>query len=89
MDGGGYDRKRTGGQEVMDAYNQARQLTEILRLRRRIEELERLATQRGARMQIMRDWMINNGQWNFFSYDRREAADWFDADGVPAQEGRG
>jgi hypothetical protein len=48
-----------------------------------IERLRQQVTQRGARMQVMReawrqtDWM----QW--ISYDYPEAREWFDDDGVP------
>ena len=62
------------------------------------EDAWKLATQRGARMQIMREWMLNEFDgveplWHAFLRDRflrdrMEADDWFDADGVPVQEGR-
>jgi regulator of replication initiation timing len=52
-------------------------------MRAEIERLRQQVTQRGARMQVMReawrqtDWM----QW--ISYDYPEAREWFDDDGVP------
>jgi predicted nuclease with TOPRIM domain len=51
-----------------------------------IEQLRKKATQRGARMQIMREWMATRAGmrvWASFCLEHPEAADWFDADGVP------
>ena len=63
-----------------------------------MEEIERLrqqVAQRGARMQVMREWMTQaeREDWSmiistdrlyeWFLYAYPEAADWFDADGVP------
>jgi hypothetical protein len=59
---------------------------------KRIEELEKLASQRGARMQIMRDWMVEQeaegyvSVWHKFLRRRLYAEDWFDGDGVPVRE---
>lgn len=52
----------------------------------RIEKLERLSTQRGARMQIMREWMVRHYIWDPLLRENIEASDWFDADGVPVRE---
>ena len=63
-------------------------------LEQRIEELEKLATQRGARMQIMREWMVRTDitdlavtgiflwVWDAF-LDNVNTENWFDNDGVP------
>ena len=48
------------------------------------------ATQRGARLQIVKEWMQRHElmwscvhhPWDLFLLDRPDAADWFDADGV-------
>ena len=58
-----------------------------------IEALRKKAGQRGARMQLMREWMNGHGGlrvgggawkgWDSFVFHRPEAADWFDEDGVP------
>lgn len=56
---------------------------------RHIEQLEQLATQRGERMQIMREWIGSAGDgdhWDDFLVAYPKAADWFDADGVPVKE---
>ena len=76
----------------MDTYkcNQTDYHGEIVRLRRHIEKLERLATQRGARMLIMREWIIEGigeDMWTDFA-NIHNAHDWFDADGVPVREGK-
>lgn len=53
------------------------------------ERLRKCCTQRGARMQIMREWMEQQtglggpGEWWYFCEERPAAADWFDKDGVP------
>ena len=59
-------------------------------------ELARLASQRGARMQIMREWLASQAfviprkdwmdYWDQFVAYCPEAAGWFDADGVPVRE---
>ena len=57
----------------------------------RIAELEKCCTQRGARMQLMRNWMMINDHedstmscWEVFCYDKEdEPSGWFHADGVP------
>ena len=55
-------------------------------LEQRIAELERLATQRGARMQIMANWMYQMKLWPNFLLEYPDAGrDWFDADGVPVE----
>jgi hypothetical protein len=57
-----------------------------------ISELSQKATQRGARMQIMRRWMMEYshyfvgrpiGCWDEFLKKHPQADDWFDEDGVP------
>jgi hypothetical protein len=56
-----------------------------------IDRLRQQVTQRGARMQVMREWMLDrelNGcdaaiAWWAFVEERPEAAAWFDDDGVP------
>ena len=56
-------------------------------LHERIEELEKLATQRGARMQIMREFIVHRDMWDgYFNYLHDDADSWFDADGVPVRE---
>ena len=58
------------------------------------KEAEKLATQCGARMQIMREWMLAQERsgytsvWQQFLRRNYEADDWFDEDGVPAREGK-
>jgi len=53
---------------------------------------ERQAAQRGARMQIMMEWMDGNMPkwkdtlWRDFLRNYPEANDWFDEDGVPVRE---
>jgi hypothetical protein len=65
------------------------QQSEIERLRAENESLKKCCTQRGARMQIMRDWMDSNlglggpSEWWYLVEERPEAAEWFDTDGVP------
>ncbi len=66
---------------------------EFLEDHRAWQEDQRRATQRGARMQIMREWMqqysyeksnfFDNSCWHDFMKAHPEAADWFDEDGVP------
>jgi hypothetical protein len=71
---------------------------EIARLRKELEGADRVANgfaqtacQRGARMQVMREWMLGrelNGcdaaiAWWAFVEERPEADDWFDDEGVP------
>ena len=56
-------------------------------------ELAKRATQRGARMQIMRRWMkqytfnaggfVDHWCWNDFLKEYPDADDWFDDNGVP------
>ena len=58
-----------------------------------INAANKLATQRGARMQMMREWMRGSqwdgdNPWHEFQRDYPDAADWFDADGVPVREGK-
>ena len=61
----------------------------IRELRQENEQLKKCCTQRGARMQIMREWINRHPQympwtnWDAFLYQRQEAEDWFDNDGVP------
>lgn len=47
-----------------------------------IERLRQQVTQLGARMQVMREWMMPN-DWRHFVVTKPEAAEWFDEDGVP------
>lgn len=68
---------------------------EIDRLRAKVKALSKCCTQRGARMQIMRDFLVKIDEphmdmgWRRFvaDYNHPEAAGWFDADGVPVGEG--
>jgi hypothetical protein len=66
-------------------------LNEIERLRLENEALSKCCTQRGARMQIMHDWMTNptdsglSTEWEYFLDERPDAEAWFDADGVPVR----
>ena len=70
---------------------------EIARLRKELEGADRIANsfaqtacQRGARMQVMREWMkstelmwnCTHRPWAMFIESRPEAAEWFDDDGV-------
>ena len=57
-----------------------------------IERLREQVTQRGARMQVMREWMDSGVElmgagawpvWYGFLEDHPEAAEWFDEEGVP------
>ena len=64
----------------------------ILNLCARVAELERKSTQRGARMQIMREWMSGtmwdgDNPWREFQRDYPESEKWFDKEGVPSREG--
>lgn len=64
----------------------------------RIEELEKESTQRGARMQIMMEWMSHTDMtdpdvtdafsWvaDAFTFSYPESKDWFDSHGVPVRE---
>lgn len=60
------------------------------------ESLSKQASQRGARLQIMRDWMKKHSvimnefgdeqsAWSAFA-DYHDADSWFDEDGVPVRE---
>ena len=61
---------------------------------RQSQSFASLASERGARMQIMREWMQQTFYqhppyrklWRWFQHDHSEAADWFDEDGVPVRE---
>ena len=53
-----------------------------------LEKANRLATQRGARMQMLKTWIDMNKKWESFLIHMPEAADWFDADGVPVRKAR-
>lgn len=64
------------------------------RIRRKEKEINaanKLATQRGARMQIMREWMTKTFSTHppydeiskYFYLDHPEARGWFDENGVP------
>ena len=44
--------------------------------------MARKATQRGARLQILREWMRET-DWLLFCSDHPEAHNWFDEQGVP------
>ena len=57
-------------------------------LGRRAAEIERLrqqVAQRGARMQLLRGWMLaGTGRvWELFCHENPEAVSWFNSDGVP------
>ena len=75
--------------EIMADYTEAE-------LKSRLEELEKLATQRGKRIQIMREWMrhewlsgyMYKTVWMAFIGKHPEEAGWFDADGVPVRNAR-
>jgi hypothetical protein len=61
---------------------------ELAEAREEIERLRKKAGQRGARMQMMFEWMQQKNHWPWFVIHRREsgrddATSWFDADGVP------
>jgi len=71
---------------------------EIARLRRELEGADRVANSfaqtaclRGARMQVMREWMkctelmwnCTHRPWDMFIESRPDAAAWFDDEGVP------
>jgi hypothetical protein len=49
----------------------------------KIDILRQQVTQRGARMQIMRKWLMEWAGLKRLTDAYPEAADWFDADGVP------
>jgi len=66
---------------------------EIRRLTAENKRLAECCTQRGARMQIMREWMDNyeaGSLWTGSVWDAlaeiRDADKWFDEDGVPVDE---
>jgi hypothetical protein len=53
-----------------------------------IEQLRQQVTQRGARMQVMWEYLTQYSSgsaalWRDFLRTKPQAADWFDADGVP------
>lgn len=56
-----------------------------------LDELRKQSTQRGARMQVMRQWLIDfyddgvfqMSAWDAFLNDHPEAEGWFDERGVP------
>ena len=57
----------------------------------RIKRLEQESTQRGARLQIMREWMVDtlwdgHSTWHRLLQERPGVIDWFDFDGVPVRE---
>lgn len=65
-----------------------------LDLNKKLEEelhtLRRLAGQRGARMQLLREWMAARGGskqtlWWHYCDQNPEAKKWFDKDGVPCR----
>jgi len=64
-------------------------LDRIAELEAKVERLQKCCTQRGARMQIMREWLDSNRglgpptEWWYFCEERPSAKKWFDADGVP------
>jgi hypothetical protein len=59
-----------------------------------IERLRKCCAQRGARMQIMREWMNGttkrswHSEWWYFCEERPEARKWFDEHGVPVDAAR-
>lgn len=74
-------------------YNETLQMAanQAVTIKEQINEIERLrkcCTQRGARMQIMREWLDSpHGigpptEWWYFCEERPEAKGWFDEDGV-------
>jgi predicted RNase H-like nuclease (RuvC/YqgF family) len=87
------DRQRQ--ERVMDEMEaEIERLNNLLRLAldekadviKEIEQLRKKAGQRGARMQIMREWIAMRAGirvWASFCLEHPEAANWFDADGVP------
>ena len=52
-----------------------------------LNKYKKIAMQRGARMQIMREWMMYPDQpsdgWDWFVAANPSASRWFDKDGVP------
>ena len=66
-------------------------ISEKIRIHEAVEKLEKCCTQRGARMQRMKEWMdVNDHEdsdkscWEIFLYDEcDEPESWFDKDGVP------
>ena len=58
---------------------------ELAEKRAEIERLRQQVTQRGARMQLMLEWLQRDpaGLWYAFCRDIPDATLWFDADGVP------
>lgn len=65
---------------------------EIAALKQEIWDLQKCCGQRGARMQIMREWLAGmesgslwegDDAWEALVEARPEAADWFDDRGVP------
>lgn len=68
-------------------------LNRIAELKQDNERLAKCCTQRGSRMQIMREFLgtpnafEGPNEWWYLLDVHPEAADWFDADGVPIDEG--
>jgi hypothetical protein len=69
--------------EVTVTLNLADVLPVIEAAQAEIDELRSKATQRGARMQILRVRLIEIGAWHQFLHDVPKAADWFHDNGVP------
>lgn len=46
------------------------------------ERLRKCCSQRGARLQVLREWMREDS-WKAFCFFHPEAREWFDDDGVP------
>ena len=53
-------------------------------LEEEIRDLQKCCSQRGARMQMMQNWLRSTGNWKAFSAFYHGTPDmWFDEDGVP------
>ncbi|NCA72010.1 MAG: hypothetical protein EOM91_18415 [Sphingobacteriia bacterium] len=61
-----------------DGYAAAAEIAEL-------DALRQMASQRGARLQILREWMRET-DWLHFCGDHPGADQWFDADGVPVSQ---
>ena len=86
QDGGQYRHKHGTRRAAEDAAKV------VYQLRAEVDKWKALATRRGARMQIIRDWLDtpnmlgSPSEWWYFCEERPEAETWFDADGVPVSE---
>ena len=60
-----------------------KQMTAVIEeMREEVLRLRKCCTQRGARMQIMRE-LFREIDWHHACQDRPEMREWFDEDGVP------